>query len=805
MYLKKTSAYIFATTLLIAISLFFFRSQLANKKISAPDEINYIAASSEVRNYTAQSNAPSFWTNSMFSGMPTYQIEKLPLGWTPFDFIKKAAGLFMNPMLSYFIAMSLLCFISLLLMGIRPWVAGIGAFAYTFTSGHFVIAATGHYTKLDSLVYMPMMLAGIHLLFNQRQIVGIILLTTGLLYNIQANHIQMTYYIFIVLAVYGIVELIKSIKSKSIQSYLPAGIIAIAAVFLAVLGNIAHLYTMKDYADETVRGKSILTAVSVDKPVSKGGLDWKYASEFSNGYLDLMSMIIPGYVGGSSREKTSVTSDIADDFKRKGKKVNEPFFTPLYWGSLPFSSGPTYVGIISFIFFCLGMVYIKSSIKYWAGISFLLLALMSLGDNFFLNKILFDYLPYFNKFRSPDSILLVAAPLIPWFGIYTLNELLKGKWKEIELKRFLKKTSFPILVFMTAMAFIGLFIFDFSHESDKSFWSNVNAMMDTRKVYTIKDSMRSILLALTVLIGLFYTLINKLNRNYFFIGLAFLMMVDLLPIARRCLPEQSYVDAKVANDNFSMTEGNEEILKDQNLHYRVMDKANNTFNDAFASLYHSSIGGYHPAKLRRYQDLIDGYLDKNHQGCINMLNAKYIITKEGKITTNPGAAGNAWFVDTVISARDPNEEFALLKNLNPKHQAIILEKEFPGYTGSSYIPNGNITLNKYNPDQLIYNYSTTSPQLAVFSEIWYGPDKGWHAYIDGKEIPHIRVNYVLRALKLPAGSHKVEFKFYPDKVWAAIKWNKIILWILLVLFCAGIAYSIIKKRAPSETNPTSVF
>jgi hypothetical protein len=789
--LKKTVPFFLATLALVVISLFFFRSQLANKKISAPDEINYIAASSEVRQHAAKKNTHSFWTNSMFSGMPTYQIEKLPLGWTPFDFLRKAVGLFMNPMLSFFIAMSLLCFISLLLLGIPPWLACIGAFAYTYTSGHFVIAATGHYTKLDSLVYLPMILAGFHLIFYQRRIIGFILFTTGLLFNIQANHIQMTYYIFIVLAIYGLVELIKNSKASTIKSYVLSIVFVMAAVLLAILGNIAHLYTMKDYAEETVRGKSILSVSHTTQPVPKAGLDWNYASEFSNGYLDLMSMIIPGFVGGSSKEKTSTSSDLAEDFRRKSKKVSVPFFTPLYWGSLPFSSGPTYVGIISFILCCLGMVYIKSNIKYWAAISFSVLLLMSLGHHFFLNKFLFDYLPYYNKFRSPDSILLVAAPLVPWFGIYTLNELLKGKWKEFELKRFLKKASLPILIFMASMAFIGLFIFDFSHESDKSFWSNVQAMVDTRKMYTIKDTIRAIVLAIVFLSGLYYTLINKLNRNYFFIGLAFLMMMDLLPIARRCLPEQSYVESKVVNDNLSKTEGNEEILKDKNLHYRVMDQANNTFNDAFASLYHSSIGGYHPAKLRRYQDLIDGYLAKNHQGCINMLNAKYIITKDGQITVNPGAEGNAWFADTVISALTPDEEFATLKNIDTRHQAVILENEFPGYRGASFVPNGNISLIEYQPDQLTYKYSTATPQLVVFSEIWYGPDKGWHAYIDGKEEEHIRVNYVLRALKVPPGSHTIEFKFYPDKVWTAIRWNRIILWILLILFTAGIAYTIL--------------
>lgn len=802
MNFKNTGPYFFGSLALVIISLFFFRSQLANKKISAPDEINYIAASSEVRQYAAKTKIASFWTNSMFSGMPTYQIEKLPLGWTPFDFIRKATGLFMSPMLSFFISMSLLCFICLLFLGIQPWLAGIGAFAYTFTSGHFVIAATGHYTKLDALVYLPLILTGCHLIFNQRKIIGFILFTTGLLFNIQANHIQMTYYIFIVLAIYGIVEMIKSFKSKAIKPYFSSALIAIAAILLSVLGNIAHLYTMKDYADETVRGKSILTVANSPQPVVKSGLDWKYASEFSNGYLDLMSMIVPGFVGGSSREKTSATSDIADDFRRKGKKVSEPFFTPLYWGSLPFSSGPTYVGIISFLLCCLGLAYVKTNVKYWAWFSFAVLLLMSLGHHFFLNKFLFDYLPFYNKFRSPDSILLVAAPLIPWFGIYTLNELLKGKWKEFELKAFLKKSAMPLLVFILALTILGLFLFDFSHESDKSFWSNVNAMIDTRKAYTIKDSMRSVLLAIAFLAGLYYTLINKLKRNHFFIGLAFLMMLDLLPVARRCLPEQSYVETKVVNDNLSKTEGNEEILKDKELHYRVMDQANNTFNDAFASLYHSSIGGYHPAKLRRYQDLIDGYLEKKHQGCINMLNAKYIISKEGQIKVNPAAAGNAWFVDTIFSANTANEEFEMLQNLDSKHQAIILDREFPGYKGVSFTPNGNITLNEYKPDLLVYHYSTTSPQLAVFSEVWYGPDKGWHAYIDGQEVPHIRVNYVLRGLKLPAGSHTVEFKFYPDKVWAAIKLNRIILWILMILFCAGIAYTI--KSTYFKTTSASI-
>jgi hypothetical protein len=221
-----------------------------------------------------------------------------------------------------------------------------------------------------------------------------------------------------------------------------------------------------------------------------------------------------------------------------------------------------------------------------------------------------------------------------------------------------------------------------------------------------------------------------------------------------------------------------------------MDKANNTFNDAYTSLYHRSIGGYHPAKLRRYQDLIDGYLSQGNEGVINMLNAKYIITREGKTTLNKSAGGNAWFADTIIYVHTPDEEFSTLKKINPARSAVVLKDEFPGYLDQSrFTPNGNITLTEYHPDQLIYKYNTSSPQLVVFSEVWYGPDKGWHAYIDGQPVPHIRVNYILRALKVPSGPHTVEFKFYPDQVWSAIKLNRIILWTFSLCLFGGILYS----------------
>lgn len=775
--------------MLIILNLIFFRSQFADKKISAPDEVNYIAASSEVRQYAAQGTAPSFWTNSLFSGMPTYQIEKLPLAWTPFDLIKSALGLFFDPMVSYFIAMSLLCFICLLIIGINPWLAGIGSVAFSFTSGHFAVAASGHYTKLDSLVYLPLIFAGLQLIFNQRKLLGIILFTTGLLFNIQANHIQMTYYIFLVIGVYVIVELIKSVQTKSFKPFIEAGACIVAGIIVSFLGNIAHLYMMKDYAEETVRGKMILTQTKEDQPAN--GLEWNYASEFSYGYLDLVSMVVPGFVGGSSSEKTSPTSALAEDFRKKSKKVPDPFIAPLYWGSMPFSSGPAYTGILSFILFCIGIIYIKSNIKYWALATMIVLLFISLGDHFFLNKLLFQYLPYFNKFRSPDSILLVAGQLIPWFGIFTANELFKNKWKEKDLKVLLKKAATPMII-LSLIAFAGFFLFDFRHEADKIFWSNEEAMIDTRRGYMFKELWRSIGLALALLVALYYALLHKMNRNYFFGGFALLMLLDLLPIARRSLSEKAYVATEQANQLLDKTEGNVQILRDRG-HFRVLDKANNTFNDAFASLYHNSIGGYHPAKLRRYEDMITGYLQHDHPGSINMLNAKYIITKNGEITTNANAAGNAWFVDTVITANTPNEEFDYLKDLDIKHQAVYLKKDFAENIPSTFSPNGAISLTKYKPDQLTYKYNTISPQLAVFSEVWYGPHKGWHAYIDGKEVEHVRVNYLLRALNVPAGSHTIEFKFYPDTIWFLIKLNRVILWVLLGAIIMGITW-IIRKR-----------
>lgn len=634
------------------------------------------------------------------------------------------------------------------------------------------------------------------MIFNDRRLLGFILLSTGLLYNIQANHIQMTFYIFMMLAIYCLIQFYKGFKSNHLKPFAISMSVLMAAGITGILGNIAHLSTMKDYAEETVRGKTILShPANQSTQTIKTGLDWDYASEFSNGYLDLVSMIVPGFVGGSSNEKTSPTSSLADDFRDNNKKVSDPFITPLYWGSLPFSSGPVYVGIISFVLCCIGFRYIRNEMKTWAVSSFLILIILSLGHNFFLNKFFFNYVPYFNRFRSLDSILLVAAPIIPWFGIYTLNQLFKNKWKENELKELIKKSAGIFLLSLLALTFLGLLLFNFTHVADSDFWQNEGALIETRKGYMLRETLRSVFIAIVFLAFLYYTLIQKLDKKYFIIGIVLLTLIDLLPIARRCLPERSYLATNDANESLAKSEGNIQILRDRDLHYRVLDRANNTYNDAFASLYHNSIGGYHPAKLRRYQDLIDGYLEKDHAGCINMLNAKYIITKDGKVTLNPDAAGNAWLIDSVITAHHPDEEFALLQNLNIKHQAIILDQEFPGYSGATFTSNGYIKLKEYHPDRLVYNYSASTPQLAVFSEIWYGPNKGWHAYIDHKEVTPIRVNYVLRALKIPEGDHVVEFKFYPDKVWAAIQWNHIILWILSALFFTAALYSF-KNKIP---------
>ncbi|MEO5582390.1 MAG: hypothetical protein ABIR66_06840, partial [Saprospiraceae bacterium] len=411
--------------LLVVVNGYFFRSQLIGKKVTAPDEVNYMGASSEVSHYTAETHTQSFWTNSMFSGMPTYQIDKLPLGWTPLNMLRSGLGLFMNPMLSYFIAMSLVCFLCLLLMRVSPYIAALGAFAFTFTSGHFILVTNGHYTKLDSLVYIPMLLAGIRLLFNDRLLTGFLVFTTGMIFNLQANHIQMTYYIFLALAIFVLIEFIKSIQTKTIKQFLRASVFLGIGMMIALSANIAQLYTTRDYAEETIRGKRILST-ALDKVPNATGLSWNFASEFSNGYLDLMSMIVPGFVGGSMREKTSIHSAIAEDFDKNNKKVSDPFLIPLYWGSLPSSSGPNYIGIISFILFCMGLVYIKGSYKYWALAAFLFLVLQSLGSHFFLNRFLFDYLPYYNKFRSPDSVLMVAVTIVPWFGFYALYQILEA-------------------------------------------------------------------------------------------------------------------------------------------------------------------------------------------------------------------------------------------------------------------------------------------------------------------------------------------------------------------------------------------
>lgn len=759
----------------------------------APDELSYLGAASEIQKQYNKDKEQVFWTNALLGGMPTYQIEKIHLGWNPIQFLKSALGLFTAPMLSYFIGLSLLGFIVLCCFGISPYLSCIGAFALTYTTDHIILAMVGHYTKLEAIMYLSLIIGGITLIFRDRLVLGFILFTAGLLFNLQANHLQMTYYIFIIGLVIVIITAVKAYQENHLKLLVKPILLLILGVGIALLGNIAHLYSTYNYAKETIRGERILaeSTTILNDPSATSGLDWTYASEYSNGFMDLVAMIIPRAIGGSSSERVQAGSKVAAEYKRKDAQ-NTPS-VPLYWGELPSNDGPNYVGIVSFLFFLLGAFYIKGSIKYWAVVSFVVLILQSLGHNFFINKFLFDYFPFYNSFRAPNSILLIATAVVPLFGFYALYQILQDKWTTTSILALYKKSVFPLLGFLFVILMSGFLVFDYTRP-DEVKWGDLSSLISTRRSYLTRDTWRAILLVSGASLILYLVLKNKIKQPVFLSAIGMLMILDLWPVGNRYMFVDDFKDQKEIQKSLKMRNADQVILRDRELSFRVFDLTENPFSSSKSSMYHKSVGGYHPAKLRRYQDIIDTYLSKGHTGVVNMLNTKYIINPSNLVTKNEEAHGNAWFIDSVIKVSTPDQEFRLLENINLTKSAIVLADEFPDYIDSStFLPNGSIRLTTYTPNKLTYQTNSSNNQLAVFSEIWYGPNKGWQAYIDGLPVPHIRANYILRALKVPAGLHKIEFEFYPTIVWSLIKINGIILWIISFALIGGLGYLFFKN------------
>ena len=788
--MKKFFPHIVAIISILLINVFYFWPQFEGKVVQQGDIISFMGMSKEARDYQEKTGDPALWTNAMFGGMPTFQISA-PNKANKLSYIEKALQFGLNHPAGFFILGMISFYILMLVLGVNPWLALLGAILFGLSTNNLILYEAGHTSKIRTIMISPIIIAGMILTFRKYYLYGLALFTVGLGINIYANHLQMTYYLGMVLGLATLIEIINILSKKEYVHLAKSIGILILGSGLALLSSGSRLLTTYEYSKDTMRGKPILEKTDDQARSSSevDGLEWEYAMSWSNGVLDMFASFIPGVAGGGSGEKLSKDSRFA-----KAIGANKEVQAPAYWGSLPFTSGPIYFGIVAFFLFIFGLFVVKDSVKWWLAAGVLLTFMMSMGKNMEgFNKLLFEYFPMFNKFRTPNSVLSITAILIPILGVLAVSEVFKSTDKKQYLKP-LYISSGIIAGICAFFAFAASGFFDFSSPGDARYEQLAGYLAEDRKSLMKSSALRSLFFVILASGGLWAYLKDKITSSILIGVLIGLSIVDLVQTGKKYLDSNDFVSQRVYNQNFEPRQVDKQILQDTDPNYRVLDVSINTFNSATSSYHHKTIGGYHAAKLQRYQDLIDRHISTNNMNVLNMLNTKYFIFKgEGdqeSYQRNPAALGNAWFVSEIEIVNTANNEIDALSNFEPSATAIV-HKEFESQLSKKeFEKNGQINLRSYSPNKLVYESESTSPQFAVFSEIWYGPDKGWKAYINGKEANHIRANYVLRAMEIPAGKNEIVFEFKPEIYYKGETISLIgsLLSLILLLVAGGVYY-----------------
>ena len=780
---------------------------LEGKIIFAGDNVNGTAASREGAVYHEQTGDYTWWTGSMFSGMPNYQVgggsylsTKILQPFYKFFHWGHRNAIFI--VLFYLISF----FILLRSFKIDKWISLAGAFAIAFSSYFFIIIAASHHGKCTAITWMTMVLVGFLLMYQKKYGWGAIF-TMFFIPMGFFLHPQMGYYICMLIGILFFAELYTHIKEKRYKDF------AIATVLFAVSFGVgmgvgsANVFANQEYAEQTMRGGHTELTKGDDKPSAGNGLDLDYATAWSYGIGETMTFLIPNYMGGSSGYNVGKESTLYKELVANG--VPRPSAAdfcsaaPTYWGTQPFTSGPVYIGAIVCLLFVLSLLIVKGPYKWALLVATLFSIFLSWGHNFMsLTEFFFNYFPMYNKFRAVASILVVAEITMPLLGFLALKEIAN---KSISKEKLLKNlyisagiTAGLCLIF----ALFGKSLLDFTSPNDVQLTSQLpdwayNAVIAQRASMLQADAWRSLIFILLGT-GLIYLFIqDKLKTMWFGILLTGLIVADMWPVNKRFCNDDNFVAVKKRDQAFAM-QPYEKLLLQDTTYFRVLNVTTNTFNEARTSYYLKSIGGYSAAKLRRYQDLIDEHISSKNMNMsvLNMLNAKYIIVRDnnGEIVPqqNPDALGNAWFIDSLVVVNTPNEESDALNTINVKNTAVV-DAKFKSFVADFkpiQSPSANIQLTKYTPKLLEYESSAKTPGIVVFSEIYY--PYGWKAYIDGQFVEHFRVNYVLRALNVPAGNHHIRFEFRPDSVEKGNTFSLIFIIIMGITIVSVVGYEVFK-------------
>jgi len=790
---NATWPHLVAVATFVILTMIYFAPQVfEGKQLPQGDMISFAGMGHDAKEYHDITGEDAHWSNGMFGGMP-YNVTSgvrsksifAPLsGWMKLGFDGNTAGILWLLLIGFYIFM--------LAVGSSPWLAIVGAIAFAFGSYNIIIIDAGHVTKAWVLATMPAITGGCLLCFKKQYIAGFIvaLIATGL--NVYWNHQQISYYTILMLIPLAVSYLIVTIREKEQKHFWLASLILVIAAVMAVAPAVDKLVPTWDYSKETMRGGAVLHNAA-DSKAGETGLNRDYAFMWSYGKAETMTLLIPNFYGGSSNYALDDKSETYKTIKKYAGNSQAKQFVksvPTYWGDQPFTSGPVYAGAIICFLFILGLLVVPQKERWWLLAVVVIGIVLSWGRNFpGLNNWLFDHLPLYNKFRTPSMSLVMTTTAMAMMGMLALKEAVERRVSLKQVGIAAGVTAGLCLIYAIFPSLAGSF--RGSVDAQLPDWL-VGAIIEDRQHMLTADAWRSIvfiLLACGAIVA--YLKVEKMRSAVVVAIVGALILVDLWAVDKHFLNDSHFVPKK--QQLINMTEADKQILQDKDSDYRVLNLASNTFNESRTSYYHKSVGGYSPAKLRRYQDIIDYYFSgRINMNMINMLNTRYVITQQG-VQYNPEAFGNAWFVREVEWVNTPNEEIEAIGDADLQAVAFIdtcWQSKVKGEIAMTQPASIELT-NYANPGNLFYESESAENGIAVFSEVYY---KTWRAFIDGEEVPVLRANYILRALEVPAGKHTIEFRCEDQLLLKTQVWS-IIASVLVVLTVIGlIIFSLLKKK-----------
>ena len=811
-----------AFALFFVVSAAYFAPQFRGEALPQHDVIQYEGMAKDISDMRAATGEDPQWTGGMFGGMPAYLINVA----YPAQLVKRTVGqvvkIIDTPAGFLFFAMVSM-WLMLLIVGINPWVGIVAALAYGLSTYFLLIIGAGHVTKMWALVYAPLMMGGAWMTLRGNVWCGAALTGLAASLEIGANHPQITYYFLVAMAAFWISEGILSFREGRLRDFSLRTAALVAAGILAVGSNFSPLWYTARHSKETIRGGSELAATA---ETSKNGLALDYATAWSYGKAETLNLLVPDFMGresGTTFPADGQTAAVLNDYGLRGAAQQ----LSAYWGTQPYTGGPTYLGAAAVFLAALGIALARGRNKWWIIAACVVMILLAWGRNLMgFTEFAFKYLPGYNKFRTVSMTLVVVQWAVPLLGALALMRLWKG---EIPRERLLRALAWAAGITGGAcllLAVAGGSLFDFGRAESADYmtdtfrhifesnnmrsyidrgmdieWAEAtaDAMAADRAAMMRADAWRSLVMILLAAGGVALFALRRINRYVLTGLLAGVMLLDLVPVDLRFLSSENFVSPR--RNQVTASAADKAIMQDKDPGYRVLNLTVSPFNDATTSYFHRSVGGYHGAKLARYQDLIDRYLSNADDGVLDMLNTRYLIVPgadgqpEPRLRTT--ANGAAWFVDSVVYASTAREEIDLLGTTDLKTTAVVAAQDpveiVPRPMPLGIYASARIDLTEYRPNYLKYEYTTPEEAVAVFSEIFY--DHGWKAYVDGEEMPYFRADYVLRAMKLPAGKHTVEWRFRAPG-WTAVEGVTLAASLAILLGAvAALIYCFRKKKA----------